>query len=130
MPYEDFKKAEKVYMDSSITKKEIAGLYKSCPNTVFNFCDMAEKAEKLKKTEKEVSTLKKILRRYLHEVDDMEETIDKQMGLIRSQSEVIDNLNTENEELCTQLRQYRALFADIEKNMTVSLYSILLGIEK
>lgn len=137
MPYGDFEKAEKVYMNSFVTKKEIADLYRCNPNTVYNLYGMAEKSEKseslvknLTETEKEFIYFKKAASKYLHEVDDMEETIDKQMGVIRSQSEVIDRLNAENEELHTQLCQYKAVFADMEKNMTASLYGILLGTVK
>lgn len=39
----------------------------------------------------------------------------------------ITNLENENDELRTQLHQYKALFADIEQSMTVSLYESLLG---
>lgn len=137
MPYGDFEKAEKIYMNSFVTKKEIADLYKSCPNTVYNLCGMAEKAEKseslvknLTETEKKAAYFKKTTSRYLHELDDAEETSDRLMETIRSQRDAVDRLSTENEELRTQLHQYRALFADIEKSMTVSLYSALLGIEK
>lgn len=135
MPYGDFEKAEKVYMNSSVTKKEIADLYKSCPGTVYNLCGMAEKAEKseslvknLTETEKESAYFKKTLRRYMHELDDAEETSDRLMEVIRSQRDAVDRLSTENEELRTQLHQYRVLFADVEKSMTVSLYSVLIGI--
>lgn len=121
MPYGDFEKAEKVYMNSFVTKKEIADLYKSCPDTVYNLCGMAEKAEKSESLVKNLTETEKKL-------DDAEESSDRLMEVIRSQRDTVDRLSAENEELRTQLHQYRVLFSDIEKSMAVSLYSALMGI--
>lgn len=43
-------------------------------------------------------------------------------------AERLSELETVNEELQTQLHQYKVLFADIQRNATVSLYIALMGI--
>lgn len=43
-------------------------------------------------------------------------------------AERLSELETVNEELQTQLHQYKVLFADIQRNATVSLYTALMGI--
>lgn len=47
--------------------------------------------------------------------------------LVRCGDDRVEKLEAENDELKTQLHQYQALFADIERNMTVNLYESLLG---
>ena len=47
--------------------------------------------------------------------------------LLRCGDDRVEKLETENDELKTQLHQYQALFADIERNMVVSLWESLLG---
>lgn len=43
-------------------------------------------------------------------------------------AERLSELETVNEELQTQLHQYKVLFADIQRNATVDLYTALMGI--
>lgn len=42
-------------------------------------------------------------------------------------AERLSELETKNEELQTQLHQYRVVFADMQKNAAVSLYTALTG---
>ncbi len=56
-----------------------------------------------------------------------ESEIDRQEDEIENLSIENDKLKAENGELQTQLHQYKTLFADMEKNMTVCLYDTLMG---
>ena len=99
---DEYYKVEDVYMGiRALTKDIIADIYKL--NSVY---------------------VTEILYNHLADTDKYSRALESQIGIYE---ETISSLKSENEELQTQLHQYKALFADIEKNMTVSLYSTLLG---
>ncbi len=69
---------------------------------------------------------------YLKRDNDELEALNNSLNLLndisQDDNDRIPQLEAENEELRTQLHQYQALFENIQKKMTVSLYESLLGI--
>lgn len=68
------------------------------------------------------------LKRDNDELEALNNSLNLLNDILQDDNDRIPQLETENEELRTQLHQYQTLFADIQKHTTASLYETLLGI--
>lgn len=138
--YKEYQKIESVYMGfEKMSKQEIADLYKRdgelVVNTLYNHATdvdrmITERDAKIDELQKSLDYCNKSVDRISHENKQLQVENDLLKDVaVKYQVEDFKNKNR-IEELETQLHQYKALFADMEKNMTVNLYSTLLGIEK
>ncbi len=145
--HKEYEKIESVYMAfEKMSKQEIADLYKRdgefVTNVLYDYVTDTDRI--IIKKDAKIDELQKCIIRCNETMDKMvsdNDQLQKENKYLKDMAFKLtvrgykdenstEMLKTRIEELETQLHQYRALFADIEKNMTVSLYSILLGIEK
>ncbi len=136
--YSEYEKIETVYVCfEKITKQEIANLYKRdsqfVVNSLYNLALDINKADDERNAR--IDELRKCIVRCNETMDNMIEDNDclqKENDFLKKTAikyfNKTDELEIRIEELETQLHQYKALFADIEKNATVNLYEILLGV--
>lgn len=68
------------------------------------------------------------LKRDNDELEALNNSLNLLNDILQDDNDRIPQLETENEELRTQLHQYQTLFADIQKDTIASLYETLLGI--
>lgn len=145
--HKEYEKIESVYMAfEKMSKQEIADLYKRDGEFVTNalYDYVADTDRIIIKKDAKIDELQKCIIRCNETMDKMasdNDQLQKENKYLKDMAFKLtvrgykdenstEMLKTRIEELETQLHQYRALFADIEKSMTVSLYSALLGIEK
>ena len=145
--YEEYEKVETVYMAwdyKDMSKEKIAELYKNDRELVIDIL-----YNYIVKHGKENDRLIRENDRLHRENDTSHRSNDglkernnyleaqlhdayKETGIMTSAAlkltEELKMYKARNEELEIQLHQYKALFADIEQNMTVSLYETLLGV--
>lgn len=145
--HKEYEKIESVYMAfEKMSKQEIADLYKRdgefVTNVLYDYVTDTDRI--IIKKDAKIDELQKCIIRCNETMDKMvsdNDQLQKENKYLKDMAFKLtvrgykdenstEMLKTRIEELETQLHQYRALFADIEKNMTVSLYIILLGIEK
>lgn len=135
--YSEYEKIEAVYMCfEKMTKQEIADLYKRDSQFVVNILynhvmDIDKTNDKrnaqLDELQKGLDYCNKSLDKITHENKQLQIENDLLKDIIvKYQVEDFKNKN-HIEELETQLHQYKALFTDMEKNITVNLYKTLLG---
>lgn len=138
--YKEYQKIESVYMCfEKMSKQEIADLYKRdgelVVNTLYNHATdvdrmITKRDAKIDELQKSLDYCNKSVDRISHEnkLLQVENDLLKDVS-VKYQVEDFKNKNR-IKELETQLHHYKALFADMEKNITANLYSTLLGIEK
>lgn len=136
--YSEYEKIEAVYMCfEGMTKQEIADLYKRdsqfLTTKLYNHVldidkERIEKNAKLDELQKSLDHCNKAVDKMTHENNQLQVENDLLKDIsVKYQVEDFKNKN-HIEELETQLHQYKALFADMEKNITVNLYNMLLGV--
>ena len=112
---DEYEKVEKVYMEcGAITKQCVAEIYSL--NSAYVTEILYSHAVDFEKRSEHAEYFACRNAELIAENEILQNKLDKQCETI--------------EELQTQLHQYKTLFHDIEKNMTVSLYSTLLGITR
>lgn len=138
--HEEYEKIESVYMGfEKMSKQEIADLYKYNGEFVTNALYdhvvetdriITKNYAKIDELQKSLDCCNKSVDKITHENKQLqaENNLLKDIA-VKYQVEDFKNKN-HIEELETQLCQYKAVFADMEKNMTASLYSTLLSIVK
>lgn len=135
--YSEYEKIEAVYMCfEKMSKQEIADLYKRdsqlVVNTLYNHVMDINKTNdirnaKLDELQKGLDHCNEAVDKMTHENKQLQVENDLLKDItVKYQIEDFKNKN-HIEELETQLHQYKALFTDMEKNITVNLYKTLLG---
>ncbi len=132
---DEYEKIETVYMQfdyDQMSKEKIVELYKNdssfVTDTLYGYIarNEAENAERLKG----INNMQKRIDKLSKENEQLQVENDLLKDIaVKYQVEDYKNKN-HIEELETQLHQYKALFAELEKNATVSLYKTLLGVMK
>lgn len=136
---DEYEKIEKIYISvEGFTKQTMVNIYRIGIVIIDPLYDYIVKSESLTNDNTELLAENEVLSNKISSLKESREQLqDKYDALnfynfkleddfINCTNEV-GSLKEENEELQTQLHRYQALFADIEKNMTVSLYSALMG---
>ena len=134
--FDDYKKVETVYMTwdyEEMSKEKIANLYRQDKKfvtvTLYNLVAQNEELSlKLRNSKKEKNDLRNLQKRLETQLLDAHKEVEIMTSAILELGKKLRIYKARNEELETQLHQYKALFADIEKNMTVDLYKTLLGV--
>lgn len=145
--YAEYEKIETVYMCfEKMTKQEIADFYKRDGQflTTKLYEHVLDVDKTIIKKNAKIDDLRKDLKNTSEVVESMvaeNDQLRKENNYLKEMSfnltvkgykseNSIEMLESRIEELETELHQYRALFADIEKNATVALYETLLGVMK
>lgn len=145
MDYSEYEKIEAVYMCfEKMSKQEIADLYKRdsqlVVNTLYNYVLDINKTNdkrnaKLDELQKSLDHCNEVADKMIADNGELRKCIDRlkhEKSVILAGSFNVFEIERRNEmrieELETELHQYRTLFADIEKNMTVDLHKTLLGV--
>lgn len=135
--YAEYEKIEVVYMCfEKMSKQEIADLYKRdsqlVVNTFYNHVMDINKSNnkrnaQLDELQKDLDHCNEVSDKMIHDNKQLQVENDLLKDItVKYQIEDFKNKNR-IEELETQLHQYKALFTDMEKNITVNLYKTLLG---
>ncbi len=145
--YAEYEKIETVYMCfEKMTKQEIADFYKRDGQflTTKLYEHVLDVDRTITKKNAKIDDLRKDLKNTCEVVENMvaeNDQLRKENNYLKEMSfnltvkgykneNSIEMLESRIEDLETQLQQYKALFADIEKNATVALYETLLGIKE
>lgn len=145
--YAEYEKIETVYMCfEKMTKQEIADFYKRDGQflTTKLYEHVLDVDKTIIKKNAKIDDLRKDLKNTSEVVESMvaeNDQLRKENNYLKEMSfnltvkgykseNSIEMLESRIEELETELHQYRALFADIEKNATVALHETLLGVMK
>ncbi len=143
--HEEYTKIETVYMCfEEMSKQEIVDLYKRegefVTNVLYNYVLDIDKADSRKNSR--IYELEKTLEcrnNFLGNMTTSYECLQKENKQLKKELDFVKELLLKNfykgyenklriEELEAELHQYKALFAELENNATVSLYKTLLGV--
>lgn len=136
---DEYEKVEKIYMAvEGFTKQTMTNIYQIGVGVIDPLYDYIVKSEPLINDNAELLAENEVLLNKISSLKENREKLQDKYDALDSYNfkleedfinctNKVGSLKEENEELRTQLHQYQALFAGIEKNMTVSLYSTLMG---